>query len=85
MMEEAGLVVIGFILQMLLCRLEDEKAVDCKQMHPQRVATRTDCEMMSANILATFPSVQPEQLGLPKGTRLQIHLRCRALYGDREA
>jgi hypothetical protein len=85
MMEEAGLVVIGFVLQMMLCRMEGENAVDCKPMHPQRHATRHDCEVQSANILESFPRVEPEQFGLPKGTRLQIHLRCRALYGDRSA
>jgi hypothetical protein len=84
-MEEAGLVVVGFILQMMICRLDGLKPVDCKPMHPQRHATRHECEVQAENIKTSFPNVQPEQFGLPRGTRLQIHLRCRALYGDRDA
>jgi hypothetical protein len=84
-MEDAGMVVIGFILQMMLCRLDGLKAVDCKSMHPQHHATRHECEVQSENIKTSFPNVQPEQFGFPKGTRLQLHLRCRTLYGDREA
>jgi hypothetical protein len=84
-MEDMGLVVVGFVLQMLMCRLDGLKPVDCKPMHAQRHATRHECEVQAENIKAGFPNMEPEQFGLPKGTRLQIHLRCRALYGDREA
>jgi hypothetical protein len=66
-MEEAGLVVVGFILQMMICRLDGLKPVDCKPLHPARHATRHECEVQAANILETFPNVQPEQFGLPKG------------------
>jgi hypothetical protein len=84
-MEEAGLVVVGFILQMMICRLDGLKPVDCRPLHPQRHATRHECEVQAENIKTSFPNVQPEVFGLPKGTRLQIHLRCRVLYGEREA
>jgi hypothetical protein len=84
-MEDAGLVVIGYVLQMMLCRLDGLKPTECKPMHTQRHATRHECEVQAESIKTGFPNMEPEQFGLPKGTRLQIHLRCRQLYGEREA
>lgn len=80
-----GLVLTGYVLTMLLCRLDGLKPVECRPMHPQPSSTRTECELKLANILETFPRVQPEALGLPAGTRMHIVLRCRPLYGDYEA
>jgi hypothetical protein len=82
---DGGLIIVGWVLQMLLCRLDGLKAVDCKQLHPQQVATKTDCDAKLSNIGETFPGMAPEMFGLPKGTRLQIHMKCRPLYGDLSA
>jgi hypothetical protein len=84
-MEDVGMVVIGYILQLMICQLDGLKPTACRPLLPQRHATRHECEVQADNIKTSFPNVQPEQFGLPKGTRRQIHLRCRQLYGDREA
>jgi hypothetical protein len=65
-MEEAGLVVVGFVLQLLLCRLDGLKPVDCKPLHPQRHTTRHECEVQAEHIKAGFPNMEPEQFGLSR-------------------
>ena len=81
-----GLVIVGYLLTSNLCRLDGLKPVDCRATTPVRFSLKTDCELALVNILDSFPRMEPEQLGFPKGSRLQVNgLRCRPLYGEIEA
>ena len=82
---DGGLIIVGWVLSTLLCRLEGLRPVDCKPLHPVSLATRHDCEQKLENIKHSFPNMEPEQFGMPKGTRLHITMRCRPLYGDHTA
>jgi hypothetical protein len=33
----------------------------------------------------SISTMEPEMFGLPKGTKLSLKLRCRPLFGEREA
>lgn len=81
-----GLVIAGYVLMSTLCRLDGLKPVDCRPTTPVRFGQRVDCETAVQSILDSFPNMEPEQLGFPKGTRLQVNgLKCRPLYVDAEA
>jgi hypothetical protein len=83
-MEDAGLFVIGAVLQILLCKGEAAK-LECRPMHPQQFETGQACAEAAQGMAASISTMEPEMFGLPKGTRLSLKLRCRPLFGEREA
>jgi hypothetical protein len=83
-MEDAGLFVIGAVLQILLCKGEGAELA-CRPMHPQRFETGKDCAEAAQTMAGSISAMQPEMFGLPAGTKISLKLRCRALYGERDA
>jgi hypothetical protein len=83
-MEDAGLFVIGAVLQILLCKGEGAK-LECAPMHPQRFETGKACVEAAQTMAGSISAMEPEIFGLPKGTKLSLKLRCRPLFGEREA
>jgi hypothetical protein len=83
-MEDAGLFIIGAVLQILLCKGEADK-LECRPMHPQQFETGQACVEAAQGMAASISAMEPEMFGLPKGTKLSLKLRCRPLFGEREA
>jgi hypothetical protein len=83
-MEDAGLFVIGAVLQILLCKGEGAELA-CRPMHPQQFETGKDCAEAAQTMAGSISNMQPEMFGLPAGTKISLKLRCRPLYGEREA
>jgi hypothetical protein len=83
-MMEGGLFIIGAVLQILLCKGEGEE-IACRPMHPQQFKTGKDCGEAAETMAGSISAMPPEAFGLPAGTKLSLKLRCRPLYGEREA
>jgi hypothetical protein len=78
----SGLVIIGYMLLTNLCRLEGEAPVDCRTLAPRSMGSSMVCNAAMAQILETFPNMQPEALGYAAGTRLHVNLKCVPLFGE---
>jgi hypothetical protein len=59
-MEDAGLFIIGAVLQILLCKGEADK-LECRPMHPQQFETGKACVEAAQGMAASISTMEPDE------------------------